>query len=195
MRQHRVGIVAFDNAEVLDVMGPFEVFSVASRISEPSMFEVNLVSDRTDCFLTLRHGLGIKTDYSIDDAPEFDLIIVAGGVTTEAEKNQDLLHWLQNRVSKVKNLASICTGAFILAQAGIITNQEVTTHWEDQAELSQRFPDLKVLSDRRWVGAGKIHTSGGISAGIDLSLHLVETLAGRDLAVRTARQMEYHWND
>lgn len=195
MRQHRVGIVAYDNAEVLDVMGPFQVFSVAGRISKPSMFEVNLVSDRPDYFLTLRHGLVIKTDCSIDDAPEFDLIVVAGGVTTEAEKNQDLLHWLQNRVSKVKNLASICTGAFILAQAEIITNQEVTTHWEDQEELSQRFPDLKVLPNRRWVGSGDIYTSGGISAGIDLSLHLVEKLASRDLAERTARQMEYRWND
>ena len=195
MSQHSVGILAFDNAEVLDVMGPFEVFSVAGRISKPSKFEVNLISDRRDSLANLRHGLEIKTDYSINSAPNFDLLIVAGGVTTEAEKNLDLLTWLQGRASKVENLASICTGAFILAQAGIITNQEVTTHWEDQEELSQRFPELKVLPNERWVQSGNIYTSGGISAGIDLSLHLVEKIAGRNLAERTATQMEYKWND
>lgn len=126
---------------------------------------------------------------------ELDLIVVAGGVTTGAEADQTLLAWLRDRAPHTPHLASICTGAFILAEAGVLTDHRVTTHWEDQAELARRFPALTVLPDRRWVDAGPLHTSGGISAGIDLSLHLVEVLAGRQLAERTARQMEYRFVD
>jgi transcriptional regulator GlxA family with amidase domain len=194
MAQRKVGIIVFDNAEVLDVMGPYEVFSVAGRISEPSEFQVVLISDSEEKSVTLRHGIRIQTDSKISEKQEFDLIIVAGGITTSAEQNEGLLEFLVNSKARGTIVASICTGAFILAEAGLLGKNRVTTHWEDQKELQDRFPGLAVIPNQRWVESEGIFTSGGISAGIDLSLHLVQVLADLDLALRTAKQMEYNWN-
>jgi transcriptional regulator GlxA family with amidase domain len=194
MAQKKVGIIVFDNAEVLDVMGPYEVFSVAGRLSEPCEFQVVLISDTEDKNVTLRHGLRIHTDMSIYQMQEFDLIIVSGGITTSAERNKNLLEFLVKSEARGTTIASICTGAFILAEAGLLGKNRVTTHWEDQEELQNRFPDLTVIPNQRWVESEGIFTSGGISAGIDLSLHLVQVLADLDLALRVAKQMEYNWN-
>ena len=194
MAQRKVGIIVFDDAEVLDVMGPYEVFSVAGRISEPSEFRVVLISDSEEKSATLRHGLRILTDRNIYEDQEFDLIIVSGGITTNAEQNKKLLEFLVKSKARGTIIASICTGAFILAEAGLLGKNKVTTHWEDQKELQNRFPDLTVIPNQRWVESEGIFTSGGISAGMDLSLHLVEVLSDRALALRTAKQMEYNWN-
>jgi len=194
MAQRKVGIIVFDNAEVLDVMGPYEVFSVAGRISEPSEFRVVLISDSEEKSVTLRHGLRILTDRNIYEDQEFDLVIVSGGITTDAEQNEGLLDFLVNSKARGTIIASICTGAFILAEAGLLGKNKVTTHWEDQKELQNRFPDLTVIPNQRWVESEGIFTSGGISAGMDLSLHLVQVLSDRALALRTAKQMEYNWN-
>jgi len=192
MAQRKVGIIVFDNAEVLDVMGPYEVFSVAGRISEPSEFQVALISDSEEKSVTLRHGLRILTDRNIYEDQEFDLI--SGGITTNAEQNKKLLEFLVKSKARGTIIASICTGAFILAEAGLLGKNKVTTHWEDQKELQNRFPDLTVIANQRWVESEGIFTSGGISAGMDLSLHLVQVLSDRALALRTAKQMEYNWN-
>ena len=194
MARRKVGIIVFDNAEVLDVMGPYEVFSVAGRISEPSEFQVDLISDSEEKSVTLRHGLRILTDRNIYEDQEFDLIIVSGGITTGAEQNKKLLEFLVKSKARGTIIASICTGAFILAEAGLLGKNKVTTHWEDQKELQNRFPDLTVIPNQRWVESEGIFTSGGISAGMDLSLHLVQVLSDRALALRTAKQMEYNWN-
>ena len=194
MAQRKIGIIVFDNAEVLDVMGPYEVFSVAGRLSEPSEFQVVLISDTEAKNVTLRHGLRIHTDMSIYEIQEFDLIIVSGGITADAEQNKNLLEFLVKSKARGTTIASICTGAFILAEAGLLGKNRVTTHWEDQEELQNRFPDLTVIPNQRWVESEGIFTSGGISAGIDLSLHLVQVLADLDLALRVAKQMEYNWN-
>ena len=194
MARRKVGIIVFDNAEVLDVMGPYEVFSVAGRISEPSEFQVDLISDSEEKSVTLRHGLRILTDRNIYEDQEFDLIIVSGGITTGAEQNKKLLEFLVKSKARGTIIASICTGAFILAEAGLLGKNKVTTHWEDQKELQNRFPDLTVIANQRWVESEGIFTSGGISAGMDLSLHLVQVLSDRALALRTAKQMEYNWN-
>ena len=194
MARRKVGIIVFDNAEVLDVMGPFEVFSVAGRISEPSEFQVVLISDSEEKSVTLRHGLRILTDRNIYEDAEFDLIIVSGGITTGAEQNKKLLEFLVKSKARGTIIASICTGAFILAEAGLLGKNKVTTHWEDQKELQNRFLDLTVIPNQRWVESEGIFTSGGISAGMDLSLHLVQVLSDRALALRTAKQMEYNWN-
>jgi transcriptional regulator GlxA family with amidase domain len=195
MTTQKIGIVAFNQAEVLDVMGPFEVFSVAGRLSTPAKFQVSLIADNETKEVNLRHNLNIQTKYSIFENPEVDLIVVAGGITQDAEKNRNLLSWLKLSHESGKIIASICTGAFILAEAGILTSGDVTTHWEDQEELSRRFPNLQVISDKRWIRNSHAFTSGGISAGIDLSLHLVEILSSRDHAIKTAKQMEYRWEE
>ena len=195
MTLKNIGIVVFDQAEVLDVMGPFEVFSVAGRLSSPSLFQVSVVADAATKEVNLRHSLRIAADSSIFDNRDFDLIVVAGGITKDAEKNQELLNWLKSKYESGATIASICTGAFILAEAGILSSGEVTTHWADQAELGLRFPQLQVIPNKRWVRNQDTFTSGGISAGIDLSLHLVEVLASRELALATAKQMEFRWDE
>lgn len=188
-----IGILVFDEVEVLDACGPFEVFSVASRLLDDHPFDVRLVGATPGApYATARGGLRLLVDHTIESAPELDLLVVPGGVTTAVEQDAAVIGWLRERAG-TPVVASVCTGAFLLAEAGILTDQTVTTHWEDRDELARRFPELTVVGDRRWVGGGALWTSAGISAGLDLSLELVAQLAGRDVAVRTAHQMDYAW--
>jgi transcriptional regulator GlxA family with amidase domain len=107
----------------------------------------------------------------------------------------EVMAWLQRVAPATSVTASVCTGAFLLAQAGLLQGKRATTHWEDVAGLRRLFPEVEVVEERRWVDLGSIVTSAGISAGIDMSLHLVARLAGDELARQTARQMQYDWWD
>lgn len=191
----RVGILVFDQVEVLDCCGPFEVFSVANRVrlaaGEPELFEVSFVAKESE--VNARGGLILHSHSTLASGRDFDLLVVAGGVTDDAEKDETTIDWLRQAAGRTPLVASVCTGAFLLATAGILTTQRVTTHWEDQAELQRRWPSLQVEPDRRWVRDGEIFTSGGISAGIDLALHLVEVCVSLELAKATAKQMDYRW--
>lgn len=197
-----VGIYVYDDAEVLDFSGPFEVFSTAHRLlvsddDDEVGFDVHLigVSDQpeTPFFVRARGGFCVQPSYSITDHPSLDVLIVPGGVHTAELQKTNVLEWLARQHATTKITASVCTGAFLLAQAEILTDQSVTTHWEDIHDLQQQFPQLAVVSGQRWVEQGKIVTSGGISAGIDMALHLVRKIYSFDLAQRTARQMEIDW--
>jgi len=110
-------------------------------------------------------------------------------------ENPALLEAIREAGDAASWVTSVCTGAFLLAEAGLLTDQRVTTHWEDSADLRQRFPALDVQENVRWVEDGNLLTSAGISAGIDMSLHLVEKLHSRKLAEDTARQMDYAWQE
>jgi len=103
------------------------------------------------------------------------------------------LDWIARTATQAQITASVCTGAFLLAASGVVATEAVTTHWEDVDELRARFPHLTVRANRRWVDSGAVVTSAGISAGIDMCLHLVARLAGPTLAERTAHQMDYPW--
>jgi transcriptional regulator GlxA family with amidase domain len=194
----KVGILVFDEVEVLDALGPFEVFSVANRVRRADagetdpIFEIILISTDQNRIVTARGGLRLSTDVSTETAPQLDVLIVPGGVTSAVEVNEGVIAWLAAQAG-TPVIASVCTGAFLLAVAGLLRGQRATTHWEDLDEMSRRFPDLEVVADVRWTGDGRIWTSAGISAGLDLSLHLIEVLAGRERAVATARQMDYRW--
>lgn len=192
-----VGIYLFPDVEVLDFAGPYEVFTTASRIDarrggENRPFEVFTVG-RHHGAVRARAGLFTLVDHILDAHPPIDLLIVPGGVIDAERMEVQLIDWLRTTAETARICASVCTGAFLLAEAGLLDGQRVTTHWEDQAQLQVDFPGLTVVGDGRWVDQGQIVTSGGISAGIDMSLHLVERLAGRELAVATARQMDYRW--
>ncbi len=193
-----MGIVVFDEVEVLDACGPFEVFSVAARVARrtrpqhPAPFEVATVSVHDRREVVARGGLHLVADHTLDTSPDFDVVVVPGGVTTTVESDQRLLDWLRTARGSTDLIASVCTGAFVLAEAGLLTGP-VTTHWEDVAELRRRFPHLDVEDDVRYIDLGEVATSAGVSAGIDLSLEIVMRYAGEDLAVATARQMDYPW--
>lgn len=122
-----------------------------------------------------------------------DILILPGGVFTPELEREDLLAWVRQTAETAQITASVCTGAFILARAGLVNGMTVTTHWEDIPALSE-FPDLEVIGDKRWIDHGRILTSAGIAAGIDMCLHIVARLEGEELALRTARQMEYTWH-
>jgi transcriptional regulator GlxA family with amidase domain len=104
-----------------------------------------------------------------------------------------VIEWIRETAEKVQVIASICTGAFLLAEAGLLDGLEVTTHWEDISDLQRNYPNVQVREGVRWIEQGKLFTAAGISAGIDLSLALVSKFAGEELAERTAQQMEYAW--
>lgn len=195
-----IGIYVFNNAEVLDFAGPFEVFTTATRVArhqqpdQPRPFDVFSISQDGKP-VTLRAGLVIQPDHSLTSHPMIDLLLVPGGIVTEQLKRPEVIDWIRKTNSNTQLTASVCTGAMLLASAGLLDGRSATTHWEDLAELQTSYPQVKVLAERRWVDEGHIVTSAGISAGIDMCLHLVERLAGRTLAEATARQMEYDWRN
>lgn len=186
-----IGIYIYDDAEVLDFSGPFEVLSTANRLGNKN-WNVFLVSEKPDV-VKARGGFLVHGHFSFETHPNIDLLIVVGGIHTEEVKKPAVISWISNVASTSKRVASVCTGAFILAEANLLNGLTVTTHWEDIADLSATYPKLNVVSDHRWVSQGKYITSGGISAGIDMSLHLVSELSTLNLAEQTAKQMEYHW--
>ncbi len=188
-----IGIYIYEEAEVLDFSGPFEVFSTASRfLEEDEKFNVFLIAEKSGSVLA-RGGYDVNVKYNINNHPKLDLLVVAGGVHTQEMKKENVITWINNVSTNTKIVASVCTGAFLLAQAKVITTHKVTTHWEDIADLKESFPTLDVKSNVRWVDEDSIVTSGGISAGIDMSLHIVSRIHSLDLAEKTARQMEFTW--
>ncbi|RZR35426.1 DJ-1/PfpI family protein [Vibrio vulnificus] len=187
-----IGIYIYDEAEVLDFSGPFEVFSTANRFGQ-NHWQVALIGE-TDKQVKGRGGFYVQPHYSIDNHPHLDLLLVVGGDHRDEVKKRNVVNWIGTTAMQASLVASVCTGSFLLAEAGLLDGLQVTTHWEDIEDLKQRYPKLAVLSQRRWVDSGKYTTSGGISAGIDMSLYLVAKLKGEDLARQTAKQMEYQWN-
>ncbi len=212
-----IALLAFDGMEALDFAGPFEVFTTASRVhaklnnskeganfsyptSGKPLFDVKCVA-RTLGAVQARAGMRVLPDADFAASFQADLLLVPGGVVNGAQACPDTLAWVQRMHAASRWTASVCTGAFVLAAAGVLTEQPVTTHWEDQADLQRQFPALQVQSGVRWVATdgGRITTSAGISAGIDMSLHLVANMAcalgldGQLLAARTAHQMEYSY--
>jgi transcriptional regulator GlxA family with amidase domain len=185
-----VGIYIYDQAEVLDFSGPFELFSTASRVCKnDNPFDAFLISETGNAAIA-RAGFMVSPSYGFNSHPEIDVLIVAGGVHTDEMEKLQVLDWISQESQKASLVASVCTGAFLLAKAKVLEEHKVTTHWEDIADL---FPQLNVVEDVRWVDEGNIITSGGISAGIDMSLHLVSKLHSNGLAEKTARQMDFAW--
>lgn len=194
----KVAIYVFPEVEVLDFAGPYEVFTTASRVfgrthpAEEIPFSVFTVGSNT-APIKARAGLPVLPEYGFAAHPAIDLLIVPGGVVSAELAKPAVGQWIAKVAVGARITAAVCTGAFLLAKAGLLDGKRATTHWEDIADLERDFPQLRVLADQRWVDEGEIVTSGGISAGIEMSLHLVERLAGRELALRTARQMEFRW--
>ena len=195
-----VAIYLFPDIEVLDFAGPYEVFTTASRVFKrlnPNLDEPFCVvtTAKTKSIVRARAGLNILPDFSIQDCPAADLLIIPGGVVDKELLDEPLIEWVRTRSSQASITASVCTGAFILAKAGLLHGRAATTHWEDISDLRAQFPGVIVRDAVRWVDVGDIVTSGGIAAGIDMSLHLVGRIAGIKLAVATARQMEVPFSD
>lgn len=188
-----VGILLFDDVEVLDFAGPYEVFSVATnRVAPHKPFAVKTIS-QTGEMVTARNGLKVYPDFSFANAPHFDIVVVPGGPgARESEmQNVKLIAWIQNRMDDVQIMSSVCTGALLLAKAGLLNGKRATTHWGSYARLESEFPRVLLQRNVKFVDEGVIVTSGGISAGINMSFHIVKRFVGSDIARETARRMEY----
>ena len=195
---HTVGIYLFDEIEVLDFAGPFEVFSTATRVKSraapqaAAAFKVfTIAAERR--IIAARGNLQVQPHYTLADHPPLDILIVPGGVVTAELGRKTVTDWIAAVARTASITASVCTGAFLLAQAGLLHNRPAITHWEDIDDLRTMFPDIDIKNGVRWVDTGPVVTSAGISAGIDMSLHLVARLEGEALAIKTARQMEFDW--
>jgi transcriptional regulator GlxA family with amidase domain len=194
-----VGVLLFPDVELLDFCGPLEVFTVAGRLldetdSAASLQAFTIALEKSP--VLTRAGLHVLPDYSLDEHPRMEILVVPGGIgTRHAAENERLIEWIVGVMSSAQITASVCTGAFLLARTGLLGNREVTTHWGSLDRLAREYPELIVKRGVRFVDTGNIVTSAGISAGIDMSLHLVARFFGDELAHRTAHQMEYQWLD
>ena len=189
-----VAILIFDDVEVLDFAGPFEVFGVTRLEDGSAPFDVFTVAE-TSAPVAARNGLSVNPAYSFDTCPRVDLLLVPGGRGTRPLiHNQRILQWIQQQASAAELVLSVCTGALLLGKAGLLDGLAATTYHTAFDTLREVAPNTELRPGQRWVDNGKVVTSAGVSAGIDMSLHVVGRLLGPAQADNTARQMEYeHW--
>ena len=200
MKRKRVGILVFEDIEVLDFCGPFEVFAAtrldeARRREEPSPFEVWLVAEK-DAPVVTAGGMKVIPHHTFAGCPRLDILVVPGGWGTRGElHNPAMLEWLRRRAPEVETLTSVCTGAMLLGAAGLLDGRRATTHWRSLDWLRESFPAVTVAYDEHVVEDGPVFTSAGISAGIDLALKVVARHHGETVARATARHLEYPYPD
>lgn len=190
-RQRTVALLVFNDVEVLDFAGPFEVFSVTAELNDPKPFAVTVVAEGL-APIRARNGLSVNPDVAIADCPAADILVVPGGQGTRREiNNPAMVEWIASVAAKAELVLSVCTGSLLLAKAGLLDGLTATTHHKTFDLLRELAPRTTVVEDRRFVDNGTVVTSGGISAGIDMSLHIVARLLGEATAERTASYMEY----
>ncbi|SFM31278.1 DJ-1/PfpI family protein [Ectothiorhodospira mobilis] len=192
----RVGILIFDQVEVLDFAGPFEVFATtrldeSRRTEADSPFDIRLVAERKRP-VTTAGGMMVVPHHDFKDCPALDILVVPGGRGARRElSNIHLMEWLRAQSNGLSLLAGVCTGSMLLGQAGLLEGLRATTHWRSLDWMRDYFPDVMVVEDEFVVDAGSVITSAGISAGIDMALQLVMRFYGQDVARATACYMEY----
>lgn len=194
MSVRRVDIFIFDDVEVLDFAGPFEVFSVTDWQKDPKPFHVSLVAEKPGPVMA-RNGFSVNPHFSFSDHHPADIIIVPGGFGTRREMhNPVVLDWVKQHAKNGTMILSVCTGSLILGAAGLLDGLKATTHHLRYDLLQETAPRCSVQRQQRVVDAGNIVTSGGIAAGIDMSFYVVARLLGEQTARETAEYMEYPWN-
>jgi transcriptional regulator GlxA family with amidase domain len=191
MPTRTIAILIFDEVEVLDFCGPFEVFSVANRYVSAPAFNVVTVAEKTGPILT-RGGLSVNPHSRIADLSGPEIVLVPGGQGTRQEMhNPALIEWIRQASQKAELVLSVCTGALLLAKAGLLDGLEATTHHSAIDLLRKTAPKTTCRTGQRFVDNGRVICSAGIAAGIDMSLHVVGRLLGQEVAEKTAEQMEY----
>ncbi len=188
-----VAVFIFDEVEVLDFCGPFEVFSVTGKRNGSNPFNVYVVAEERRP-ISARNNLSVNPHYDFENCPSPDILLIPGGFGTRREMhNQKVLDWIRASFEETELLLSVCTGSLLLAKAGLLQGLTATTHHLALAELTEVAPQTTIDPSQRVVDNGKIITSAGISAGIDMSLQVVAKLLGKEQALETAAYMEYDW--
>ncbi|MDZ4724376.1 MAG: DJ-1/PfpI family protein [candidate division Zixibacteria bacterium] len=189
----QIGLLLFDDVEVLDFAGPFEVFSVTAELNENKYFRVLTISATTRTIIA-KNGLSVNADFLLDNHPLIDILVVPGGFgTRKLLVNAPVIEWVRKTASTAQLVLSVCTGSIVLGKAGLLENLTVTTHHQTFELLKSVAPTVTIRDNVRFVDNGRIITAGGISAGIDMSLHVVARLCGEEVARKTATYMEYDW--
>ena len=192
-QKRRVCIVIFDEVEVLDFCGPFEVFSVTGGRQGLTPFDVYVVSE-DGRRVTTRGGLSVNPNYGFANCPCPHILLIPGGLGTRREMNNTvMLDWLRCNADRAELVLSVCSGALVLAKAGLLNGLSATTHHGALDELRAISPDIAVDGQRRFIDNGRVIVSAGISSGIDMSLHVVARLLGEEQALETAQYIEYEW--
>ncbi|MEO8395928.1 MAG: DJ-1/PfpI family protein [Chloroflexota bacterium] len=189
-----VAILVFDNVEVLDFAGPFEIFAVTGqRNGGEAPFNVYTVAEKPGT-ISARNNLIVQPHYTIDNCPPPDLFIIPGGAGSRVVmKNPVILDWVRRQHERTALTLSVCTGALVLGYAGLLDGLQATTHYGAYETLAEISPQIEVIRGVRYVDNGKVVTSAGVQAGMDMSLHIVARLLGEDVARETAHYIEYLW--
>ena len=188
-----VGIMLFEGAELLDFAGPYEAFSSARYADGTFCFNTFSVG-QAEGSITSNNGLPCGIEYDFEGAPNIDILVVPGGQGTRTEiDNPVAIDWIKDVAGRAELMTSVCTGSFLMAKAGFLDGKKATTHWGSIERMRETFPETEVLEQVRFVDDGFVVSSAGVSAGIDMSLHVIERLCGRDAAASSARLMEYDY--
>lgn len=186
-----IGILVFDDAEELDVVGPYEVLSAWTHGFGEDGYDVSLLS-RSGGLVRCAKGLVLQSPLSYADAPPLEVLVYPGGRGTRAHLvDEAQLDWVRRQRSAVPLLTSVCTGSLVYAAAGLLAHRPATTHWGSLELLARLDPTIEIRADDRFVDDGDMVTSAGVSAGIDMALHLVDSLAGTARARQVRRQIQY----
>jgi transcriptional regulator GlxA family with amidase domain len=197
MNQHhtrRIDVLAFANVQLLDVAGPLQAFASANELAcargDAAPYLPRVVAAGDGGTVTTSAGLGLVVHPLPGEGEPSDTLVVAGGWGVyEASRDPMLVAWVRQQASLARRVASVCTGAFLLAAAGLLDERRAVTHWTRCAELSERYPAVRVEPDPIFIRDGAVWTSAGVTAGIDLALALIEEDLGRALALDVARHL------
>lgn len=187
----RVGILLYDGAEELDWAGPWEVLSYWSRYRPEDDVEVFTVAKDNSHPIECAKGLRVLADHSWDSAPQIDVLVVPGGTTSALIGDDEVRAWIRSVHRRAHLTTSVCTGAFVLADAGLLQGRAATTHWSDFDELLRIDGSIEPKPEARFVDEGDIITAAGISAGIDMALYLIVRLHSEDRAREIKRRIQY----
>ncbi|WP_375430133.1 DJ-1/PfpI family protein [uncultured Friedmanniella sp.] len=186
-----MGILLFDGFEELDAVGPWEVLSTWTQGHPEDGYAVFCLS-RDGGPVTGAKGLGVQAHHSYADAPPLEVLVYPGGHGTRTHLSDSAqMDWVRSQRSTVPLMTSVCTGSLVFAAAGLLTSRPATTHWSALPELLQLDPTIELRPDDRFVDDGDVVTAAGVSAGIDMALHLVDRLAGTERAREVRRDIQY----
>src|SRR5579864_260058 len=176
----RIIVLVVPPVEELDLVGPIQVFAAANRLAAEAIYKVKVVTNGKSMQVEGEGGLlsFLAQGHYKDVQPDFDSLLLVCGLATRNARDAALFAWMRSIAGKVRRLGSVCVGAFLLAEAGLLNGRRATSHWKFGQELAKRYPKVKVISEPIWVKDGNIYTSAGISAGIDLALAWVEEDCG-----------------
>ncbi|MGD9619533.1 MAG: DJ-1/PfpI family protein [Mycolicibacterium sp.] len=192
-RKHigHIGIVLFPDVEELDAVGPWEVLAAWTKFFPDDGYTISCLSS-SGGLVQCAKGLALHAHHSFADAPKLDVLIYPGGQGTRPQlQNQDVLDWVRRQRAEVPLMASVCTGSLVYAAAGLLSHRPATTHWASLEMLAELDPTIVVRPDERFVDDGDIITAAGVSAGIDMALHLVARLASPERAREVRRYIQY----